>query len=224
MSPLEALVVAAIVAGVAIVAASLVWNEKARIRRQLRAAPRVAIADLDEGRTGRVVGRVGEGDTVQAPFTGRSCVFYEATVEEYRSGGKSGSWRQIAREATGVPFVLEDGTGRAIVDPTGARVAVEIDMTTRSGTFDDATPAEARFLGKHGLRATGWVFNRSLRYREGVIEVGETIAVMGQGVREPDPAAVGKVGGYRSGPPTRLRLGGSSRHPVLLSDAPDTLR
>lgn len=221
---MEALVVLAVVAGVAIVAASLVWNEKARIRRELRGAPRVDIADLREGRTGRVVGRVGEGETLQAPFTGRSCVFYEATVEEYRSSGKTGSWRQVVREAVGVPFVLDDGTGRAIVDPRGARVAVDLDMTTRSGTFDDATPVEEQFLSRHGLRSTGWVFNKSFRYREGVIEIGETIAVMGQGVREPDPDAVGKVGGYRSGPPTRLRLGGSARHPILLSDAPDTLR
>lgn len=221
---MEALVVLAVVAGVAIVAASLMWNEKARIRRELRGAPRVDLAELREGRTGRVVGKVGEGETLQAPFTGRSCVFYEATVEEYRSSGKTGSWRQVVREAVGVPFVLDDGTGRAIVDPRGARVAVDLDMTTRSGTFDDATPVEEEFLTRHGLRSTGWVFNKSLRYREGVIEIGETIAVMGQGVREPDPDAVGKVGGYRSGPPTRLRLGGSARHPILLSDAPDTLQ
>jgi hypothetical protein len=220
----EALVIAAIVAGAAIVVASLLYNEKARIRRQLRAAQRVDLGELGEGRTGRVVGRVGDGETVQAPFTGRSCVFYEATVEEYRSSGKTGSWRQVVREARGVPFVLDDGTGRAIVDPGGARVDVDLDMTTRSGTFDDATPIEEQFLTRHNLRSAGWVFNRSLRYREGVIEVGETIAVMGQGVREPDPDAVGKVGGYRSGPPTRLRLGGSSRHPILLSDAPDTLK
>jgi hypothetical protein len=221
---MEALVVLAVVAGVAIVAASFMWNEKARIRRELRGASRVDIGDLREGRTGRVVGVVGDGETLQAPFTGRSCVFYEASVEEYRSSGKTGSWRQVVREARGVPFVLDDGTGRAIVDPSGARVAVDLDMTTRSGTFDDATPVEEEFLTRHGLRSTGWVFNKSLRYREGVIEVGETIAVMGQGVREPDPDAVGKVGGYRSGPPTRLRLGGSARHPILLSDAPDTLK
>ncbi|HUQ08078.1 MAG TPA: GIDE domain-containing protein [Kofleriaceae bacterium] len=221
---MEALVVLAIAAGVAIVAASMVWNEKARIRRELRSAPRVDIAELREGRTGRLVGRVGDGETLQAPFTGRSCVFYEATVEEYRSSGKTGSWRQVVREARGVSFVLDDETGRAIVDPGGARVDVDIDMTTRSGTFDDATPVEEAFLERHGLRSTGWVFNKSFRYREGVIEIGETIAVMGQGVREPDPDAVGKVGGYRSGPPTRLRLGGSARHPILLSDAPDTLK
>lgn len=221
---MEALVVLAIAAGIAIVAASMVWNEKARIRRELRGAPRVDIAELREGRTGRLVGRVGEGETLQAPFTGRSCVFYEATVEEYRSSGKTGSWRQVVREARGVPFVLDDDTGRAIIDPGGARVDVDIDMTTRSGAFDDATPVEEAFLERHGLRSTGWVFNKSLRYREGVIEVGETIAVMGQGVREPDPDAVGRVGGYRQGPPTRLRLGGSARHPILLSDAPDTLK
>lgn len=224
MAAVEALVVLGAVAAGAVIAASFLWNEKARIRRELRSAPRIAIGHLEEGRTGRLVGKVGDGQTLQAPLTGRSCVFYEATVEQYRSSGKSGAWKEVAREVRGVPFVLDDGTGRAIVDPSGARVAVDIDMTTRSGTFDDATPVEEEFLARHGLRSAGWVFNKSLRYREGVIEIGETIAVMGRGIREPDPAAVAKVGGYRSGPPTRLRLGGSARHPILLSDADDTLR
>ena len=221
---MEVLIVVGLAAAAAVVAASFLWNEKARIRRELRNAPRVAIGDLEEGRSGRLVGQVGEGATLQAPLTGRSCVFYEATVEQYRSNGKSGSWRQVARELRCVPFVLDDGSGRAIVDPSGARVAVDIDMTTRSGTFDDPTPVEEQFLARHGLRAAGWVFNKSLRYREGVIEIGETIAVMGQGVREPDPDAAAKAQGYRGGPPTRLRLGGSARHPILLSDAVDTLR
>jgi len=93
-----------------------------------------------------------------------------------------------------VTFVIDDGTGRAIIDPTGARVAVDIDMTTRSGTFDDATPVEEQFLIRHGLRASGWMFNRTLRYREGVIEVGGTHAVKGPGVPQPDSAGLGKLG------------------------------
>src|SRR5687768_4660213 len=98
MAAVEALLVLGFVAAGAVIVASFLWNEKARIRRELRNAPRVAIGELAEGRAGRLVGKVGDGQTLQAPLTGRSCVFYEATVEQYRSNGKSGTWKEVARE------------------------------------------------------------------------------------------------------------------------------
>ncbi|MBE7447906.1 MAG: hypothetical protein HS111_03125 [Kofleriaceae bacterium] len=46
---MEALVAMAVVAGVAVLVASLMWNEKAKIRRALRSAPRVDIARAGRG-------------------------------------------------------------------------------------------------------------------------------------------------------------------------------
>jgi hypothetical protein len=127
-----------------------------------------------------------------------------------------------ARELRGVPVTVDDGTGRALVDPTAARIDVDIDTTSKSGTLDDPTEAEAAFLQRHGQKGAGWLFNKRLRYREGVFEVGERIAVMCQPVREPDPdAAARAVAGYRDPAPTRLRIGGSPAHPILLSDSRD---
>ena len=56
---------------------------------------------------------------------------------------------------------------------------------------------------------------------EGVIAVGETITVAGHPVREPDPDGAARATGYRDGLATRLRLRGSKRHPLLISDARD---
>jgi hypothetical protein len=169
----------------------------------------------------RVHGTVTAGATVIAPLTGRSCVFYEAVVEERVSNGKSSSWRQRVREVRGVPFVIDDGTGRTLVDPTHAEVDVDLDESMRSGFLDDPTPTEMAFLERHAQDGQGWLFNKHLRYREGVIAVGERIAAMGRPVREPDPDAVGHAGGYRDERPTRVRLGGSPQHPIVLSDDAD---
>lgn len=216
----------AIILLVGIAVAGTVWyfQPRNRIKRQLRGARALRIAELGDGQAGRVIGRARVLEqTLEAPLSGRACVFYIARVEERRSSGKHSYWRTIISEQHGVPFVLEDDSGYAIVDATAAQIALDFDARSSSGTFDDPTPAETAFLERHGRSGTGWFFNRTLRYREAVIGEGETIAVLGAGTREPDPAAA-PTAAYRGEPPTRLRLTSSPRYPLVISDDPDTTR
>jgi len=204
-----------------IIVLSQAWSERARLARELREAPRVDIKALPEGTRARVVGTVAAGETLTAPLTGRPCVAYVAIVEERVSSGKSSRWVERIREVRHLPFTIDDGTGRAIVDPGQSKLLLEMDATSRSGVFDDATPAEAAFLGRHGVSGTGWFLNRSMRYTEGVITPGERVAVLGRGVREPDPDGARAATGYRDELPTRLRIGGSADHPILVTDRGD---
>jgi len=211
---------------VVVLIAVLSWyfSAGARLKRQLRAAKPWSLAELPEDTHGRVIGQARAlGEQLQGPLTGRPCVYYIAMVEEQRSTGRSTYWRTIASETRGVPFMLEDGTGRAIVDPNGAQVALDFDGNSKSGTFNNADPVQEAFLAKHGQKSEGWVFNKTLRYREAMIEVGETVAVLGSGVREPDPNAQPEAA-YRGAPPTRLRLTSSPKFPLMISDDPSTTR
>jgi hypothetical protein len=198
------------------------FSDDQTIRRQLRNAPMKRIAELGDDELGKLVGRARALDEVlHAPVTGRPCVYFVATVEEYRPSGKSRYWRQIVKEECGVPFVLEDGSGRAIVDATAARIAIDFDGKSTSGTFDNPTDTERAFLARHGQTGEGWLFNKTLRYREAVIAEHETIAVLGAGTREPDPDAP-PAGAYRGDVQTRLRLTSSPKYPLVISDDPST--
>lgn len=209
-------------AGAAILVTSWYFSDGQKIRRTLRGAPAKRIAELGDDQLGKVVGRAhGLTETLEAPITGRRCVYFAVTVEERRSTGKSHHWRTVIREARGVPFMLEDDSGRALIDATAARVAADFDGHSRSGTFDDPTPAEKAFLDRHGQDGQRWLFNRTLRYREAVIEEGETIAVLGSGTREPDPDAP-PTEAYRGEVATRLRLTSSRKYPLVISDDPST--
>jgi hypothetical protein len=203
-----------------------IWNfsESRQIRRQLRKAARKPIAQLADNELGKVVGSArGLDEMLVAPLSGRRCVYFIAVVEERRSNSKSSYWKKIVEESRGVPFALEDDSGRAIVDASSARIAIDFDGRSQSGTFDNPTEAERAFLSRHGERGQGWLFNRSLRYREAVIEEGETVAVLGAGTREPDPDAM-PTAAYRDAPPTRLRLTSSAKYPLVISDDRDVLR
>lgn len=218
-------VVALVVVILGVVALVTGWmSESARLARALRDAPRATVAELREGVAARLVGTVGAQETLSAPLTGRVCVAYVVLVEERISTGKSSRWVDRIREIKGVTFSLDDGTGKAMVDAGRAKLLVEMDSTSRSGTFDDATPVEAAFLSRHGMNSQGWFFNKTLRYTEGVIEPGERVAVMGRGVREPDPDAARQVTGYRDALPTRVWLSGTAEQPMILTDKADLTR
>jgi hypothetical protein len=214
------IVVLVAVAAVMFSVAFWYYSENATIRRQLRKARAKRIAELGDAELGKVVGSARHIDELlHAPLTGRPCVYFIAVVEEKRSTGKSSYWKTIVKEERSVAFVLEDASGCAIVDPTAARIAIDFDGRSTSGTFDDPTDAEREFLARHGERGQGWIFNRSLRYREAVIEDGETVAVLGAGTREPDPDAP-PTAAYRGDAPTRLRLTSSRKYPLVISDDP----
>ncbi|HZJ67875.1 MAG TPA: GIDE domain-containing protein [Kofleriaceae bacterium] len=196
------------------------YSGQQRVKRQLRAARAWKIGELPESTPGRVIGKAEAlGEVMTGPLTGRPCVCYVAKVEQRGRG--SDRWRTIIEESRGVNFRLVDDTGHAIIDPTDAKIALTFDRNRWSGISQDPTELEEAFLAKHGHGSKGWVFNKSLRYHEAVIEIGETVAVLGSGVREFDPTAPPPEN-YRGSPPTRLRLTSSARYPLVISDIPAT--
>ncbi|MBK7073656.1 MAG: hypothetical protein IPH44_15255 [Myxococcales bacterium] len=181
-------------------------------RRATRAARPATIGEALEGVPVRVVGRIVEAEaTLQAPMTGRRCAGYHVLVEERAS--QQWEWRGERRE--GRELVIEDATGRAIVDLTTAAISDEVSVRVGRTTLDEPTVA-ALLQARPGPPPRG-----QLRWRERALEVGTSVAVVGRAVREPDPDAVHRVTGYRAGPPTRLRFTGSPARPVLVTDDPE---
>ncbi len=176
------------------------FSEGATTLRAMRAAPQVRIAGAKDGAKVRLVGRVashGE-ERLAAPLSGRACVAFRVHVEERVRGRKSSHWRTMLDEREAVDFVLEDKSGRAIVCARGGKLLIDLDHRQGSGTFHDATPALESYLAQHGQQSTGMLgFNKQLRYREGALEIGETVAVVGVARWEDDPGAASEPVGFR---------------------------
>src|SRR5688572_5638938 len=104
------------------------WRADRRLRRTLRDAKAFALADMPENTLGRVTGMVRPLDQrlIEAPLSGRLCVYYEVTVEP-QFGDQATSLRVLASETDAIPFVLQAGEHRAIVDPAHAQLSVAID-------------------------------------------------------------------------------------------------
>lgn len=68
------------------------------------------------------IGRIMDGPPIISPLTGRRCVWWSYRVEEKRRQGRGRQWLTIAKGVSDDSFLLEDPTGRCVVDPTGAKV------------------------------------------------------------------------------------------------------
>jgi len=176
----------ALIAVLGVAFGGIVWgmffSRDSRIHRQLAAAPIQTVAGALQGTTVRLTGRAEPLEEVLlAPLSGRRCVHYRILVEErqYRPQ-MSDPWIDVHREERSVDFLLRDASGVARVRMSAARVALVVDRNSRSGLLDNPTPQEAALLERLGENPIGpGAMNRTLRYIEGAIELGEEVTVLG---------------------------------------------
>lgn len=69
------------------------------------------------------IARLMEGAPIICPLTSTRCVWWRYQIEEKQGDGKGRkSWVTIARAVSDDSFLLDDGSGVCVVDPTGAKV------------------------------------------------------------------------------------------------------
>ncbi len=206
---------------VCIVVLSLLFSKKAIVKRKLRRTPLVPISMFRNEETARIVGKVVlVGEALEAPLSGRKCAYYYIHVEQKTSSGKSTSWRTIIEEEVAGDFVVYESNSCAMIDTKKVKSYIVEDRKYSSGTFHDAEERMEKYLNAHNNESTGFLgFNKALRYKEGILEPGETIAVVGKGQwkrteRTDIPAPYGKI----------LMMIADGNKPVYLSDDPDTVK
>ncbi len=119
-----------------------------------------------------------------APYSERKCVFYQIKIEQKVNSGKSSHWKTLVEEEKSQEFFVETNSDFVIVKPTDVPLNyityLVKDKKQSSGTFNDPTPKFEALLRRYNIESqTFFGFNRQLRYREGIIEIGEQITVAG---------------------------------------------
>ena len=141
-----------------------------------------------------VSGTVSGNETLLSPLCQMDCYFYQLTA--YRLSGSSGGfqrWKKVAEESLSVPFFIDDGTGRLLVDARGAELEIPPDYSEQEG--DDSygqrggigptlaaamnsevsmSDAAAHFLARHGVSHEDRV-----KVEERSVKAGEKLFVLG---------------------------------------------
>ncbi len=151
------------------------WFKKTKRARLIEDVPTSSIRSAAQGYV-ELIGNaefLPEGNIV-SPLSGRSCVWYQYKVErrERDSSGKREQWKTIEKVTSEHLFVLEDDTGRCVIDPDDAEVTTYEKQrwhgNTRSPGF---APAKSGLLDS---------INTDYRYTESWIEPAEMLYAIGQ--------------------------------------------
>jgi hypothetical protein len=197
---------------------------------QYRTTP---IARARTGETVKIVGRLrASAPAFTAPLTGATCVWYRTVAQTW--DGFLYSPRRITEHRFQDLFI-DDDTGSALIRMQAAEVSLE---EMRNGwcyeppaPWDDlnnaATENVRRFLAAHGFELSYHkrsILERMLseepkkrgaRYREFVLREGDRVAVLGEAVRQPDPAV--PADGLRR-PVLQLVLGEATAAPIVSNE------
>ncbi len=197
------------------------YSRKAVVKRKLKKAAGMKISGFISGDVAKVVGHVEFiGDPLIAPLSGRRCAYYYVLVEQLVSTGKSSHWKKVIEEEVGGTFVIRDGRYRAYIDRNSTlKTYLVQDEEYNSGFRNNATDTLASYLQAHDMDSENYFgLNKRLRYKEGVLEEDECMAVIGRGewknAREVSlPDSFGRI----------LVLSSTEEEPIYLSDDPDTV-
>lgn len=124
--------------GAALAGAAAAWFAYRQFQAQkaLAELEERPIAEAEPGGLVQIVGVVTPvSETLISPHLNRECVYYRYQKQRYRSrtGNSSGGWYTVASQEDSVPFLLQDGTGSARIDPKGARLILKKDVDESSG-------------------------------------------------------------------------------------------
>jgi hypothetical protein len=118
------------------------------------------------------IARLMEGPPIIAPLTKATCVWWRFAIEEERGSGKNRRWATIESGISDECFELDDGTGKCVVDPDGARV---IPNRRQRWYGSSPTPDVTPQLGRGWLRAA---FSK-YRYTEERIDPEHSVYALG---------------------------------------------
>ena len=174
------ILIACIPAGVIVYA--VFFNRKAIVKRKLRKAPHKDIRDVLNGDIVRIKGTVDlAGKTLTAPLSGRPCAYYHVHIERHQSSGKNSRWVTLVDEEVAGDVIIKDGRHFAIIKTQSAKTYIFKDKHYRSGFLNDAETHLQNFLQSKGHDSVNLIgLNKTIRYREGILEKDELVTVAGK--------------------------------------------
>lgn len=104
-----------------------------------------------------------------APLTGLPCVWYRYRVQKEQRSGRRSRWVTVDQGSSEEPFLIDDGTGRCLVEPTGAATTCRT-VDRWHGSRRD-TPKSTR---------SSWLGGGRYRFTEERILAGEETYVLGR--------------------------------------------
>jgi hypothetical protein len=93
---------------------------------------------------------------INSPLKQTNCYYYRSIAWQWKQRGKDSEWVKAAEESLHVPFYVDDGSGRLLVDPSGAEIDLQCALHQEyNGSILLSGPempgSVFSFLSRHGV-------------------------------------------------------------------------
>jgi hypothetical protein len=201
------------------------FSKKNIILRKLSKFKHKRISQFRTNELTKITGKVLQvKEPFVAPYSKRKCVAYIFEIKQRVSTGKSSHWKTLVKKEDIQDFFIEQNGDFVMLKPSRETsnyysYMVE-DKKIASGSFNDPTPEFKKVLDRFGVESENWLgFNKTLKYTERIVEIGETITVAGIAkwkiLKEP-------MEGYNFSKIAALES--SAKHKLIITDHPDAIK
>ena len=119
-----------------------------------------------------------------APFSKRKCVAFEFKIRQKKGSGKNSYWKTLVEKEDIQDFFIEKKGEVVMIKPAkfpkNYKSYLVEDRSVSSGFLNDPTPEFEAVLNQYGIASENYFgFNKTLRYSERILEVGEIVTVAG---------------------------------------------
>lgn len=161
------------------------FSKKQVIIRTLKKIPNTKIGNVQTNRLTKITGKAQTiKEPLIAPYSKRNCVFFTIKIEQENGDDENSYWETLVYEEKIQSFMIKNNEDLIMVNPIqnpkNYKSHLVVDTKVSSGTFNNPSPKFESLLKQYDIKSTGlFGFNKSLRYTEAIIELGEEITVAG---------------------------------------------
>ena len=155
-----------------------------KLRKLISSSKTSRISDLQDGFhviKGRVIAL---SESLVSPYAESACVYYDFQVDEKRKSGNTDAWDNIIKDEKMQRFGVHDGSGIALIDLENAKIELktenEFNPVLAPHTKDMTYSNRERLLKRYEIKSVNGKYERTVKYRELIIEEGTQIYVMGE--------------------------------------------
>lgn len=153
-------------------------SKEERIKRKMK---NTTVKNLSEIKTGEYVKISGialpHERIVRSPLSKKKCLGYQIFVGREMSNYHEDEY---IKEELIQNFYLCQENRKILIIPNNATIDLKKETFGNSGLFKDADSNMAAFLKRHQTKSTSFGFNKSLEFKEGILEEGDRLTVIGK--------------------------------------------
>tara|TARA_Y100000766_G_C18651266_1_gene480574 strand:+ start:56 stop:697 length:642 start_codon:yes stop_codon:yes gene_type:complete len=153
-------------------------SKEERIKRKIKKTKSKKLSEIKTGEYVKIHGVALRSDRIMhSPLSKKRCIGYEVLVGREMSDYYEDKYM---KEEIIQKFYLSQDNKKILIIPNKANIDLKKENIGNSGLFKDTDSNMANFLKRHQTKSTSFGFNKSLNFKEGILEEGDKLTVVGK--------------------------------------------